>query len=197
MNPGVAISFTSSLPEREAVRRDCIRRIAAGDASALDLLYDETHVILYSVAQSILGNAADSEEIVLDVFVYVWRSANTYVPGRGTVITWLIMLGRSRALDRLRSRAATNGREVQCTESLTASALSRDGNNSDHRIMVQRILEQLSCDEREIIELAFYSGFTHRELALKLNVPLGTVKTRVRTVLSRLRDGLYPVPPKL
>ena len=180
-----------SLPEREQRLYEYLRRITAADGSALELFYDETHIILYSVLHLILGNAADADEIALDVYTYVWHSAAAYDARRGSILGWLIMLARSRAIDRLRSRAAMQQTEVQCTkDDLITAESSRNVSHIEQHILIKRILGQLSCEEREVIELAFYFGLSHHELAARLKMPLGTVKSRIRTALARLRNML-------
>ena len=173
---------------------ELLGRVADGDSVALATLYDHSSTIIYSIARRILTNSADAEEITVDVYTYVWRSARTYNPARGNVATWLIMLARSRAFERLRKvrdRNSGTGNYSGAVERL-ASETARGGNHSiaacDRQIFMNAALRQLRPDDRQLIELAFFSGLSHTEMASQLNVPLGTVKTRIRTALLRLRD---------
>jgi RNA polymerase sigma-70 factor (ECF subfamily) len=168
-------------------------RVAEGDSLALTALYEASSTIVYSVAQRILGNTADAEEVTFDVYTYVWRSASTYDQTRGTAVTWLIMLARSRALDKRRGRARNSfcGNDSGAVERLpleTSDACSRLLPVSDQQIFMKAALDQLPNKDRELVELAFFSGLSHTELALELSIPLGTVKSRIRKALSRLRD---------
>jgi RNA polymerase sigma-70 factor (ECF subfamily) len=168
----------------------CLRRIVTGDCDALGCLYDQSGPLVYSVARAILGAAEDAEEITLDVFAYVWRSAGNYDEHRGSVSTWLTMLTRSRALDRLRSRPASQNLEMEAIPAhlfLEKSAVDETA-ECDRRILVRRALQQLCPEQRQLLQLAFFSGFSHQELSSQLNIPLGTVKSRIRTALLHLRD---------
>ena len=173
---------------------ELLGRVADGDSLALATLYDHSSTIIYSIARRILTNSADAEEITVDVYTYVWRSARTYNPARGSAATWLIMLARSRALDRLRKirdRNSGTGNPSGAVERL-ASETADCGNHSlpecDRRVFMNAAIMQLPADDRQLIELAFFAGLSHTEMASQLNVPLGTVKTRIRTALLRLRD---------
>jgi RNA polymerase sigma-70 factor (ECF subfamily) len=174
---------------REQRWRKYLDRAAQGEAQALADLYDESSRLIFSIASRILGNPADAEEITLDVYTYVWRSAAHFDSSRASVATWLVMLTRSRAIDRLRSlssRTDQSGTNQGRNLLATPVALSSDDSDSS-RVFVVRALQQLEPADRELLDLVFYSGLSHSELATKLETPLGTVKSRVRAALSRLR----------
>ncbi len=172
---------------REPVWRDYLRKIALGDPMALASLYDETHAIIYSVASNILGNFADAEEVALDAYAYIWRSSSFYDAGRGTVLTWLIMLARSRAMDRRRVLVSNGVARAQSGNVAAEGGPFASAIHQDTRVMLEGALARLSSEERQLIELAFYSGMSHQELARHLQAPLGTVKSRIRGALGRLR----------
>jgi RNA polymerase sigma-70 factor, ECF subfamily len=170
-------------------------RIAQRDTDAFAAVYDGTSSIVYTVALRILGNTADADEVTIDVYAYVWESAASYDSTRGTVTTWLIMLARSRAIERLRKRAATkngNGNQIHTLEGLRNDFGACNGSMAHHdrAILVGNVLRQLSSADQEVITLAFFSGLSHSELASQLNLPLGTVKSRLRAILLRLRNLL-------
>jgi RNA polymerase sigma-70 factor, ECF subfamily len=171
-----------------------LRRVAERETAALATLYDETSPLVYSVALAILSNTEDAEEITVDVYAYVWQSAGTYDSGRGTVTTWLIMLARSRAIERLRKRMARKdgGNRNTAIERLPSSSVACNASvaGRDRMILIQTALHHLPTKDQELIRDAFFSGCSHSELASKLNIPLGTVKTRIRTILSHLRNLL-------
>lgn len=171
-----------------------IGRIAGGEQQALAQFYDQTSRLVYSIALRVVGNPADAEEVTLDVYSQVWRSAADYSSQRGTPTAWLIMMARSRALDRVRSREVRQGRET----GLDAVAEARSSGESAEESalmgqMKQRVrsaLSLLSAEQRQAIEMAFFGGLSHSELAEKLGEPLGTVKTRIRSGMLRLRQAL-------
>jgi RNA polymerase sigma-70 factor, ECF subfamily len=177
--------------------RGCLERIRMRDPEALAELYDDTSSLLYGLAMRILNDSADAEEIVLDVYQHVWKSAHTFDENRGAVWGWLAVLTRSRAIDRLRQAGARRRRELPVEHSYEKASGSpgpelESIQGEEHRI-VRRALETLSSGEREAIELAYFSGLTHVEVAEALGEPLGTVKSRIRAGMRKLRDALAPV----
>ena len=171
-----------------------IDRCATGDQSAMAQLYDESSPLVYSVALRVLGDTADAEEVTLDVYTQVWRTAATYDPNRGKVTAWLATLARSRAIDRLRSRSGRDRRELPILqfEEMRADSASPElvTDTAQRRRRIMTALAALSPEQREAIELAFFSGLTHSELAERLGQPLGTVKTRIRLGMMKLREQL-------
>jgi RNA polymerase sigma-70 factor (ECF subfamily) len=167
---------------------------ASGDQQALARLYDESSRLIYSIVVRIVGDAADAEEVTLDVYQQVWRLAGQYNSERGTPSTWLVMMARSRALDRLRWRQGRVRMESGLDE-------VRDQVSSDNppelaawenqkRTRIQSAMGELAPEQREAIQLAFFEGLTHSELAAKLGQPLGTIKTRIRLGMLKLRQSL-------
>ncbi len=173
-----------------------LRRIAQQDQAALSLLYDRYARALYSLAFRILGTAEEAEEAVLDVFCQVWKSAQRYDVSRGKVDTWMFLMLRSRALDRLR-------KGQRQAKTIAASKLEARGNSTvqpdedllmgERRDRVQAALAQLPAEQRQVLELAYFSGLTHAEMSATLGIALGTIKTRVRLGLNKLR-GLLDEP---
>jgi RNA polymerase sigma-70 factor (ECF subfamily) len=138
----------------------------------------------------------DAEEVVQDVFAQVWRDAARYVPERATVAGWIIMLTRTRAIDRLRARQARPD-QAQGTDPGLVSPLPASGPtpeqvavSADDGRLVRRALEGLPAEQRQLIDLAYYEGLTQTEIAERTGVPLGTVKTRVRSAMATLRSAL-------
>jgi len=169
-----------------------VEACAAGDHSALAALYDESSPLVYGIALRILNDAADAEEITLDVFAQVWRNAATFDGQRGLVSSWLVTLVRSRSIDRLRSRRSRTRREEAAGMDLRPTITGPEEQTafSEKTKRIQTALADLSAEQRQAIELAFFSGLTHIEVANKLGEPLGTVKTRIRLGMMRLRDAL-------
>lgn len=173
--------------------------IKDGDELALAKLYDNTARLVYSLILRILKNVQDSEEVTQEVFYSVWKKASTYDASKGSVMGWIVSIGRNRALDRLRSkRHKEKVQEVTLAENRLAGSGSDNENDevSQHLInkessdSVYKATEILPEDERKLIELSFYEGFTHSKIAEHLNMPLGTVKTKIRRAVGRLRDAL-------
>jgi RNA polymerase sigma-70 factor (ECF subfamily) len=171
-----------------------IRRAAAGDQRAFAEFYDRTCRLVYSVVLRIVADPADAEEVTLDVYTQVWRTASTYDPARSAPATWLIMAARSRALDRLRS-ATSRGRHETPLDPVLETP-SRDASADQSAWLTQRCrivldaMASLQPEQRKLIELSFFEGLSHSQLAERLNQPLGTVKTRIRLGLNKLRQAL-------
>lgn len=173
-----------------------IGRVAEGDQDALTTLYDASNRFLYGLLLRMLGNTATAEEVLLDVYVQLWKQAARYDKQRGNPRAWLVTMARSRAIDRMRAEGQAAQRGAQLEEA-AAIATTHDAEwmatNAEMRRLVCTALEALSQEQREVIELAFYSGLTHSEIATRLKQPIGTVKTRVRRGMIKLRELLGPV----
>jgi RNA polymerase sigma-70 factor (ECF subfamily) len=171
-----------------------MERSAGGDQGAFAALYDATRHLVYTTALRILREPADAEEVTLDVYMQAWRNAKEYTDRRGSVSAWLVTLARSRAIDHMRSHASRTRREEPFHEFAqfcsTEPGPDRETEISQHRSRVASALETLPPEQREVIQLAFFSGLTHSELAVQLNQPLGTVKTRVRQGMIKIRELL-------
>lgn len=178
----------------EARWRKHVLSCVAGDHDALAALYDQSSRLVYSVIMGIVRNAADAEEVTIDVYMQVWKSASRYDASRGGVGAWLVTIARSRAIDRLRACRLRLGSEApeadapppvchRCSPHALAELTELRGR-------VRAALRGLSPDERELVTLAFFEGLTHSELAGRLQQPLGTVKGRLRTGLLKLRARL-------
>ncbi len=180
------------LLERE--RLELIRRMASGDESALGALYDQTSRPVFGLALRILNDPSAAEEVTLEVYSQVWRQAEAYDPRRGTPSAWLLTIARSRAIDRFRSTDQTRRRTdtLDVVESVSADEPGPDAHAADaeRREIVRAALDSLPSEQRAVIDLAYFGGLSHSEIAEKLTQPLGTVKTRTRLAMMRLRDAL-------
>lgn len=181
-----------SIPEEDWVR--LVRSIAAADQQALRHLYERTHRLVFTLAMRITSSRENAEEITLDVFHDVWRRSAEYDPKDGSVIGWIMIQARSRAIDRLRFEqrkkrlppTRTDGPEEHgqaATAADSAEARQRRG-------ILEQALTALTGDEREAIETAFFNERTYSETAARLGQPLGTIKTRIRSALGKLRQAL-------
>jgi RNA polymerase sigma-70 factor, ECF subfamily len=196
MGASSSVPVTADRSAREAAWASYVRRCAESDQSALGALYDESSRHVYGVVLSVLRDSSDAEEVTLDVYSQVWRSAALYSTQRGSVVAWLLTLARSRAIDRLRSRLNRNNRETALDESASFSFASSGATPEEStaamqvRRRIQGALDLLPRDQREAVELAYFSGMSHSELAAHLGLPLGTVKTRIRMGMMKLREEL-------
>ncbi|MBK6405699.1 MAG: sigma-70 family RNA polymerase sigma factor [Holophagales bacterium] len=176
---------------------ELIERIRQGEQPALDLLYKRYSSPVYSLVWKILQNSEEAEDVALDVFWQVWRQADRYDPARGAPPAWIFTLARSRAIDRLRSRNRREDRTISIDDPnvhfdpLDETAFpDQVVSFRQNRDAVRAAMDKLSNVQREAVELAFLKGMTHVEIAEKLGQPLGTVKTRIRQGLIRLRKHL-------
>jgi RNA polymerase sigma-70 factor (ECF subfamily) len=177
--------------------RTLIDRITRGDGAALRALYDRCAPRALAIAQRILGGRAEAEEVVQETFIQVWKQAESYDVRRGGAMAWVVTIARSRAIDRLRSRAAADRAEAQLEEVDPPApvAPAEEVEGRELREHVRRALATLPDDQRSVLELAYFQGLTQSEIASRLGNPLGTVKTRVRLGLARLAailDGAVP-----
>jgi len=180
----------SRVLEREWL--DMVRGMATGDQLALHALYQRSQRLVFTLAARILGNRETAEEITLDVFHDLWRRAAHYDPANGTVIGWIMNQARSRAIDRLRfdqrkKRTGPDSEQDADAEFYSAQDILELKQRGE---AVRAALPMLSADERVVIETAFFSDLTHAETAARLGLPLGTVKTRIRAGLTKLRQVL-------
>jgi RNA polymerase sigma-70 factor (ECF subfamily) len=174
-----------------------IERVAGGDQSALTALYDSTSRLVFGLVLRVVGDRSTAEEVLLDVYTQVWRQASTYDSKRGAPLAWMMTIARTRGIDRLRSGRYEHQNKDQLDSiaevSATTASPEEDTVTAERRRLVRAALDTLSAEQREVIELAYYSGLSHSEIALQLGQPLGTVKTRTRLGLIKLRDALRPV----
>jgi RNA polymerase sigma-70 factor (ECF subfamily) len=173
-----------------------LRRVAEGDHLALAELYDTTNSLVFGLALRILNERGAAEDVVVEVYTQVWTQAHTYDVQRGSLLSWLLTMTRSRAIDALRVRNRPQPREPLGDASdvpATTPDLESTIVAAERRHSVRRALESLSPDQRQVIELAYFSGLSHTEIAARLGQPLGTVKTRIRVGMMRLRELLSPL----
>jgi RNA polymerase sigma-70 factor (ECF subfamily) len=179
-----------------AARQDCdvlLQRVARGDEAAFERLYELVIGPLFGLVRRIVRDPAQSEEVAQEVMVELWRTAARYSPERGTAMTWVMTLGHRRAVDRVRSAQSAADREDRAGR----GDVSRPFDEVAEQVMarleheqVRRCLSSLTELQRESVMLAYYGGRTYREVGELLDTPLGTIKTRLRDGLIRLRDCL-------
>jgi RNA polymerase sigma-70 factor (ECF subfamily) len=178
------------VPERDWAA--LVQSVAVGDQRALHALYTQTHRLVFTLIVRIVGNRETAEELTLDVFHDVWRRASAHDPAGGSVVGWIMNQARCRAIDRLRFEHRR--KRVRDPAEMPASATA-NGPHEDYEVgeqgdLLRHALRGLSPVERQVIETAFFSELTYAEVAERLDQPLGTVKTRIRTGLAKLRLAL-------
>lgn len=174
---------------------ELLKAIAAHDEAALAQLYDRYRVILFGLLMRILNNREEAEDVLQEVFLQVWRRAADFDQNRGRPFTWLVTLARSRGIDRLRSIASRERAAVMAAADANdaadeASDAATDAIRSEQRGVVNSALSQLPEEQKRPLMLAYFDGLTQSEIATRLGAPLGTVKTRMRSGMMKLRELL-------
>ena len=178
----------------EAVWRRYLEKTAGGDDRAFASFYDESSRLVHSVAMRFLADKADADEVTLDVFTQVWRSASVFDAKRGTVTAWLVTMARSRAIDKLRSISTKVQKQEPIGDGFELveprDTPEQTSLLNQQRRKVQSALAKLPADQFSAINLAFFEDLSHQEISNRLRLPLGTVKTRIRLGMIRLREYL-------
>jgi RNA polymerase sigma factor (sigma-70 family) len=207
---------TSSQPGSPVALSDAalVRLVAERRPEALAELYDRFAPTLLALARRVLDNHADAEEVLQEVFIQVWNRGERYDPARSSVSTWLVLIARSRAIDRLRSRKVVE-RTHEATARAAIGAIGASGASGamgasgvwephtspealenvfiqERHERVRREMAALPAEQRQVLEMAFYQGLTQSEIAAKAGLPLGTVKTRTLLAMKKLRNALRP-----
>jgi RNA polymerase sigma-70 factor (ECF subfamily) len=168
-----------------------VSQIERGDADALAELYDRHAGRLLGLTARILADEAEAEDVAQEVFLHVWRNPASYDASRGEVLSWLLVLARSRAIDRLRA-LRRRGRELQVEIEAVPLASAEDTESraadGERREAIGKLLGELPAEQRQALELAYFGGYTQNEIAGLMKSPLGTVKTRIRQGTLKLRE---------
>ena len=171
---------------------EIIQRIKRRDQAALTELYGLYGQHIYNIAMHVLRNAAAAEEITQDIFFKLWNDPEQWNPEKGQLKSWLLVVTRYRAIDRLRREQRRPTLNAIALDDLAYALGSGDAVGDaqhDNGQILRALLKELPADQRQVINLAFFRGMTHREIAEHLDVPLGTVKGRIRLGLEKLKDG--------
>ena len=186
-----------------ATDTELLKRLALGEERALGDLYDRHSATAFSLARAIVRDVADAEEVVAEAFAQMWRTAASFDPGRGSVAAWVTTIVRTRALDLIRAqrrRARVLDDAVLTAEDEAIAGVPSGGDTPDRdveraeaRELVRRSLADLPTAQRRVLELAYFGGMSQSEIAEFLKEPLGTVKTRMRAGLEKLRNALRPI----
>lgn len=179
--------------------KDLLGRIAQKDPVALSLLYDQYNRLLFGLLVSILKKKTEAEDILQEVFSTIWEKADQFDPDRGTGYTWIVSLTRNKGIDRLRSKVYKEQKKQSTSldnDDVYHPLYSSENNPledtilSDRADMVRNALQQISEKQRKVIEISYFSGLSQSEISEEYDIPLGTVKTRMRDGMMKLRDIL-------
>jgi len=165
-----------------------LTRVKGGDQQAMTELFDQYSGMVYSVALRVLKDPGQAEDVMQEIFFQVWRNPSAFVSGRGSLGAWLAVMARNRAIDSLRRRRPTDSVE----DVVLASSLDLGSEVERNRMMekVRGVLKNLPMEQQKSVEMAFFEGLSHSEIAAKTGDPLGTVKTRIRSALITLRKAI-------
>lgn len=183
-----SLSLSAKLKYSE---EELIALIRSKDQAGFTYLYNNYSKALYGVIATIVPNGDDAQDILQTTFVKIWKNFEAYDPGKGRLYTWMLNLARNAAIDFTRTTAARVGSKIQGLDHNVYELNKQHQQKADYdHIGLQSVVNNLDESHRDIIQLAYYEGYTQEEIAKKLNMPLGTVKTRVRQAISHLRSKL-------
>lgn len=189
MNPNSSLNPLESMNDAALLRLVADRR-----SDALGILYNRYAPTLLALGKRILGSLADAEEVLQEVFLYVWNHAARYDAGRSSVSTWLVLVARSRAIDRLRTRKVVERTHETAHQESPPEHASPEGVEAvfirERREKVRGEMDKLPPEQKQVLEMAFYEGLSQSEIASKADLPLGTVKTRTLLAMKKLRGAL-------
>jgi len=187
-------ALTPADPSEVSPDAALVQRVLQRDMSAFEELYDRHSRLVYALILRIVQQATTAEEVVQDIFLQLWRNASRYDGSRGPFLPWLLALARNRALDQLRLKSERQRRREEQTEHLPPATAIPDFegllDQKRRAIRVREVVSSLNPQQKRAIELAYFEGLTHTEIASLLNEPLGTVKSWIRNGLLRLKEGL-------
>jgi len=181
------IGLASTRPELSVGDAEILARIHSGDEGAMALLYDRYSPVVYAVALRVLSDGSAAEDILQDVFMQLWRNPQAFNASRGSLTAWLVVIARNRAIDQLRKRRP----EVEAAE-IVISVDPELESTAERKLAIEKVravLAGMSAEQRAALEMAFFEGLTHVEIAGKTGQPLGTVKTRIRSGLLAVRKA--------
>ena len=181
--------------ETESPEAGWLRQVAQGDCAAFAALYDRYSKPLYSFALGVLGDPKEAEDVLQDVFLQLWEKAASFDEAAGKPFSWAVTMTRNKSIDRLRAKQRRSRLFAEATESEVIEETAGESSaaapfRGDQAAQIRVAVNTLPAEQRRAIEMAFFGGLTHHEIAEALQEPLGTIKARIRRGMLRLRDGL-------
>ncbi len=186
-------SQASLLTTKAAEDAALLVKVEQGDQQAMGLLFDRYSGIVYSVALRVLKDTGQAEDVTQDIFIQIWKKPGAFISGRGSLGAWLVVVARNRAIDSLRRRRPTDSVEDVVLAASTDLAAEAERNALIEK--VRAYMHQLPPEQRKSVEMAYFEGLSHSEIAEKTGDPLGTVKTRIRLALITLRKAMQGKAP--
>ena len=192
-SPGMNLDIDESRQERSSEEQELkllISQISRGDEEAMKIFYNKTVRLVYGMSHRVVCNSEEAEEVALEVFLYLWKNASQYDPELSKPLTWLLMITRSRAIDKIRKCA----RAVQIDERIDESLVTGTENpedtciSSERRNIVRNAMSQLTDKQKEVMELSYYQQFSHSEIAELVGIPIGSVKSTIRVAMVKLKN---------
>ena len=186
-------SGDSSPEGRDVVLSDLLRRSARGDQTAFSALYDATAARVYGLVLRVVRDPAQAEEVTQECFLDFWRQAGRFDPARGNAVSWLLTIAHRKGVDRVRSAEASTRRDTtyhRSSATVDHDVTAEAATDALEAKRVRTAMATLTPVQREALELAYFGGYTHTEVATMLDLPVGTAKTRIRDGLIRLRDAM-------
>jgi len=186
------LANTGRVPDSKVEDSALLHRIALRDQNAFALLYDRYATVLYSLCLAIVKRANDAEDVLQECFLQIWEKAHAFDGLKGSVYTWLVTMARNRAIDRLRSKHFQISRQQQPDFNFDMIAANDSASPLDHASMAERAryvrqaFTRLPAEQREVLQMAYFEGYSQSEIAGQLQIPLGTVKTRARQAIKKL-----------
>jgi RNA polymerase sigma-70 factor, ECF subfamily len=181
-------SSNTSRAAKAAEDAELLGRVERGDPEAMGLLFDRFSAMVYSVALRVLKDSGQAEDVMQDIFIQLWKKPSAFISGRGSLGAWLVVVARNRAIDALRRRRPSDS--VDDVVLASATDLGAEAERNTLMEKVRSCLQQLPAEQRKSVEMAYFEGLSHSEIAEKTGDPLGTVKTRIRLALITLRKTM-------
>ncbi|MER3523425.1 MAG: hypothetical protein C4326_04990 [Ignavibacteria bacterium] len=201
-----AVSLLAMIVQSMVRNEDDVRllvRIKEGDQAAFAQLYDRYAPLLYSMVLRIVRETTEAEDVLQEIFLTIWNKASSFDEAKGSVYTWIVTIARRKAIDRLRSKEIVNRDERLHDDAVTgipdAAYMTNPLNaaiGNEYEALMRTALATLSDEQRTVIEMSYYEGYTQEQISQRLHVPLGTVKTRMRQGLIKLREYLHDRLPQ-
>ena len=166
---------------------DLVNLLQQRNEKAFTYLYDNYSAALYGVIHSIITDAETANDILQDVFLNIWKKIESYDPSKGRLFTWMLNISRNASIDKLRSKSFRDGLKNQPISENVDISVGQAINPAINDVGLRKIVNKLKDEQRVLIDLSYFQGFTHEEIAKAMNIPLGTVKTRIRSALIQLR----------